>query len=127
MTKEMGFIMPRHTDSVMKESKEIGSEILKGKNKVGKITVNHSEQEEVVVEPPRGWLALRLRELWTFRELLYFFTWRDIKVRYKQTVLGATWAILQPVLTMVVFNVVFNKVAKVAPPEGIPYPIFSYA
>lgn len=78
------------------------------------------------VEPSRGWVSLRLRELWAYRELLYFLIWRDIKVRYKQTVLGATWAIIQPFFTMVVFSLFFGKLAKM-PSDGIPYPIFSYA
>jgi len=59
------------------------------------------------VEPSRGWAALRLRDLWVYRELVYFLTWRDVKVRYKQTVLGAAWAILQPVLTMLIFSLFF--------------------
>jgi homopolymeric O-antigen transport system permease protein len=73
----------------------------------------------------RGWLALDLSELWVYRELLYFFVWRDIKVRYKQTVIGATWAVLQPVLTMIVFSLFFGKLAKI-PSGGLPYPIFYY-
>ena len=83
------------------------------------------EQVEVVVEPPRGWLNLRLEELWSFRELLFFFVWRDITVRYKQTILGAAWAIIQPLLTMIVFSIIFGKLANL-PSDGIPYPIFSY-
>ena len=78
------------------------------------------------IEPSRGWVALRFRELWEYRELLYFLTWRDIKVRYKQTILGASWAIIQPVFTMVVFSVVFGRLAKV-PSDGLPYPIFAFA
>ena len=80
----------------------------------------------LVIRPSSGWVGLRLRDLWQYRELLYFLTWRDIKVRYKQTVLGAAWAILQPLLTMVVFSLFFGSLAKV-PSDGIPYPIFSYA
>ena len=80
----------------------------------------------IVIEPSRGWFALRLNELWQYRELLYFLAWRDIKVRYKQTVLGAAWAIIQPFFTMVVFTLFFGKLAKI-PSEGVPYPIFSYA
>jgi len=90
-------------------------------------TSSQSELPEIVLEPPHGWLDLRLRQLWFYRELLYFFIWRDLKVRYKQTVLGATWAILQPVLTMIVFSIVFGKLANIKPPDGIPYPVFSYA
>src|SRR6266481_1681541 len=77
------------------------------------------------IEPSRGWVSLRLGELWEYRELLYFLVWRDIKVRYKQTALGAAWAILQPVMTMVVFSVFFGRLAKV-PSDGIPYPVFVF-
>ena len=79
----------------------------------------------VRIEPSGGWVSLKLRELWKYRELLYFFIWRDVKVRYKQTVLGAAWAIIQPFFTMVVFSVFFGRLAKI-PSDGIPYPIFSY-
>ncbi len=79
----------------------------------------------VAIEPASGWQALELRDLWRYRELLYFLTWRDVKVRYKQTVLGAAWAILQPVLTMIIFSIIFGQLAKL-PSEGIPYPIFTY-
>jgi lipopolysaccharide transport system permease protein len=77
------------------------------------------------IEPTHGWVSLKLHELWEYRELLYFLTWRDIKVRYKQTVLGAAWAVLQPFLTMVVFSLFFGGLAQI-PSDGIPYPIFSY-
>jgi lipopolysaccharide transport system permease protein len=80
----------------------------------------------VVIEPPSGWLRLGLRELWEHRELVYFLTWRDIKVRYKQTALGAAWAIIQPLSTMIVFSLFFGRLAKV-PSEGVPYPLFSLA
>ena len=85
-----------------------------------------SDSHVIVVKPSRGWISLRLREFWEYRELLYFLTWRDIKVRYKQTVLGAAWAIIQPFFTMVVFSLFFGKLAKV-PSDNIPYPIFAYA
>jgi len=78
------------------------------------------------IEPSKGWASLRLGELWEYRELLYFLVWRDVKVRYKQTVLGAAWAIIQPFFTMVVFSLFFGRLAKI-PSDGIPYPIFSYA
>jgi lipopolysaccharide transport system permease protein len=78
------------------------------------------------IEPSSGCVSLRLGELWEYRELLYFLVWRDIKVRYKQTALGAAWAILQPVMTMMVFSVFFGRLAKV-PSDGIPYPVFVYA
>src|SRR5262245_37448792 len=79
-----------------------------------------------VIEPARGWRGLDLRELWAYRELLCVLTMRDIKVRYKQTVLGASWAILQPLMTMVVFSVFFGKLAKM-PSDGHEYPVFVYA
>jgi lipopolysaccharide transport system permease protein len=79
----------------------------------------------IVIQPSKGWLKLNLRDLWEYRELLFFLVWRDVKVRYKQTVLGAAWAILQPFLTMVVFSIFFGRLAKV-PSDGIPYPIFAY-
>lgn len=77
------------------------------------------------IQPSKGWVNLKLRELWEYRELLYFLTWRDIKVRYKQTVLGAAWAVLQPFMTMVVFSLFFGGLAQI-PSDGVPYPIFSY-
>ena len=82
----------------------------------------------VVYEPKHGWASLGLRELWKYRELLYFLTWRDILVRYKQAVLGVAWAILQPLLTMVVFTVVFNKALGIqSPSSDVPYAVFSFA
>jgi len=78
------------------------------------------------IRPSQGWVSLGLGELWEYRELLYFLTWRDIKVRYKQTVLGAAWAIIQPFFTMVVFSLFFGRLAGI-PSDGIPYPIFAYA
>jgi len=79
-----------------------------------------------VIRPPRGWIPVNLRELWAYRELLYFFTWRDIKVRYKQTIFGFAWAVIQPVFMMIIFSLFFGTLAKV-PSENIPYPLFSYA
>ena len=81
---------------------------------------------KTVIKPSRGWVPLRLRDLWEYRELLYFLTWRDIKVRYKQTALGATWAIIQPFFTMVVFSLFFGRLAKI-PSDGIHYPLFAFA
>src|SRR2546425_1966751 len=78
------------------------------------------------IEPSRGWVSIELSELWTYRELLYFLVWRDVKVRYKQTVLGAGWAILQPLMTMAIFTVIFGRFAKI-PSDGLPYPIFAYS
>lgn len=78
------------------------------------------------ISPSKGWVSLRLNDLWLYRELLYFFVWRDLKIRYKQTILGASWAIIQPLFTMVIFSLFFGRLAQV-PSDGIPYPIFSYA
>jgi lipopolysaccharide transport system permease protein len=80
----------------------------------------------VTIKPSNGWVSLRLQELWEHRELIYFLIWRDIKVRYKQTVLGAAWAIIQPLFTMAVFAVFFGHLAKI-PSDGVPYPMFAYA
>jgi lipopolysaccharide transport system permease protein len=86
----------------------------------------YSSAPVTVIRPPRGWIPINLRELWAYRELLYFLTWRDIKVRYKQTLIGFAWAIIQPVFMMIVFSLFFGTLAKV-PSENIPYPLFSYA
>lgn len=77
------------------------------------------------ITPPSRWWALPVKELWAYRELLYFFVWRDIKIRYKQTAIGAAWAVLQPLLAMAVFTLFFGRLAHL-PSEGLPYPIFSY-
>jgi len=79
-----------------------------------------------VITPPAGWLNIDLRELWNYRELLYFFVWRDVKVRYKQTAIGALWAILQPFLTMLIFSLFFGRLAHI-PSNGLPYPVFYYS
>ena len=89
-------------------------------------TASSIEVPTVVIRPTRGWVSLQLRAVWEYRELLYFLVWRDLKVRYKQTVLGALWMILQPVVSMVVFSVLFGKLLKV-PSGDVPYPIFAYA
>ena len=78
------------------------------------------------ITPPSRWWAIPLGELWSYRELLYFFVWRDIKIRYKQTAIGAVWAVLQPFLTMLVFSLFFGKLAHI-PSDGLPYPIFYYS
>jgi lipopolysaccharide transport system permease protein len=86
------------------------------------------ERKLVVYERKRGWAGLDLSELWAYRELLYFLTWRDVLVRYKQAVLGVAWAILQPFLTMVVFTVVFNRTLGVTSPDPtVPYTVFSFS
>lgn len=87
-----------------------------------------SQQPLQVIEPSKSWAALDLPSIWQYRELLYFLTWRDIKIRYQQTVLGAAWAILQPVLTMVVFSLLFGRLAGLNKSTGdVPYPLFVYA
>jgi lipopolysaccharide transport system permease protein len=80
----------------------------------------------VEIRPSEGWKALKLDELWEYRELLYFLSWREVKVRYKQTAIGAAWAILQPLLTMLIFSLFFGRLAKL-PSDGVPYPLFSLA
>jgi lipopolysaccharide transport system permease protein len=85
-----------------------------------------TEMPVTILQPARGLGALNLRDLWLYRELIYFMTWRDLKVRYKQTLLGASWAILRPLMTMVVFSIFFGDLAQV-PSDGLPYPIFSFA
>jgi lipopolysaccharide transport system permease protein len=88
-------------------------------------TADASAPRMIRVQRSSGWVSLKLAELWAYRELVYFLTWRDVKVRYKQTVLGAAWAILQPFLTMLVFSLFFGKLAKM-PSDGVPYPLFTF-
>src|SRR4051812_46402351 len=88
-------------------------------------TVVPATRTTMRIQPARGWIALGLGELWDYRELLYFLTWRDVKVRYKQTALGAAWAIIQPVFMMVVFSLFFGRLGKI-PSDGIPYPVFTF-
>jgi lipopolysaccharide transport system permease protein len=78
-----------------------------------------------VIAPAKGWVPIRLRELWEYRELLYFLVWREVKIRYKQTALGVAWAVIQPLFTMIVFTIVFSHFGKM-PSDGIPYPVFAY-
>jgi len=88
--------------------------------------MTHAAGDAVLtIRPSRGWVPVRLADLWEYRELLYFLVWRDVKVRYKQTVLGAAWAVLQPFCTMVVFSVFFGHFARM-PSDGLPYPVFAY-
>src|SRR5579864_4227891 len=90
------------------------------------LPVPHAAAATVRIEPPRGWLDLRLSEVWEYRELLYFFVWRDVKVRYRQTVIGVAWVVLQPLMTMAVFTLFFGRLAKL-PSQGLPYPVFYFA
>src|SRR5712691_4002104 len=90
-----------------------------------KPTYDLPEKPVVTIEARKSWVPLNLRDLWACRELLYFLMWRDIKVRYKQTVLGAAWAVIQPLVTMIIFTYFFGKLARI-PTDGVPYPIFVY-
>src|SRR5882724_2392798 len=91
-----------------------------------RVSAQASPTATIRIEPPRAWLELRLHEVWMYRELLYFFVWRDLKVRYKQTVIGVAWVILQPLMTMGVFTIFFGRLAKL-PSQGLPYPVFYFA
>jgi lipopolysaccharide transport system permease protein len=88
--------------------------------------ITKHEPATIYIKPSTGLAALNLRDLWLYRELIYFMIWRDVKVRYKQTMLGAAWAIIQPVMTMIVFTFLFGRIAKLPTDNNIPYPIFSY-
>lgn len=92
------------------------------------ISISYSLPEEpvVTIQPSKKWVAINLRDLWSYRDLLYFLTWRDVKVRYKQTVLGAAWAIIQPLFTMLIFWLFFGRLARM-PSDGMPYPLFALA
>jgi lipopolysaccharide transport system permease protein len=90
-----------------------------------KLPVAPAQKDVVVIQPVKGLVALNLKDIWKYRELVYFLTWRDLKVRYKQSVLGVLWAILQPFLNMVILTIFFGNLAKI-PSDGLPYPIFSY-
>jgi lipopolysaccharide transport system permease protein len=91
-----------------------------------KLSKTEPDIRSIILRPSRGWISLNLRDLWLYRELVYFLTWRDVKVRYKQAVLGIAWAILQPVTTMIIFSVILGYLLKVPTDNGIPYPVFSY-
>ena len=110
----LSFLKDKKSDSVT-ETNEL--------NPIDKLQI--AQMGGVTIEPTTGWTSLQLKELWRYRELLYFLTWRDVKVRYKQTALGAAWAVIQPFMTMVVFSFFFGRLAKMGS-DGIPYPIFNY-
>lgn len=99
---------------------------VKEENIIGLSLENLPKPSHLRIEPSSGFVPLKLTELWEYRELLYFLVWRDIKVRYKQTMLGVIWAIIQPLMTMVVFSIFFGKLGKMSS-DGLPYPIFSFA
>jgi lipopolysaccharide transport system permease protein len=113
----------------MQYSEERNQERAKPRGKIGSVPGaqrNPDPSPVTIIIPPAGRVRLQLGELWEYRDLLYFLIWRDMKVRYKQTIIGATWAILQPLLTMVVFSVLFGRLFNVSTGE-IPYPIFAYS
>jgi len=90
------------------------------------MTTGMDRKNVLRIEPSKGWVPLKMRDLWEYRELVYFLVWRNVKIRYKQTALGASWAIIQPFMTMLVFSLFFGRLAKV-PSDNVPYPIFSFA
>ena len=90
------------------------------------MTQQPNDAMTIIISPSKGWVSLKLHELWEYRELLYFLAWRDILVRYKQTAIGAAWAVIQPILTMVIFSVIFGRLAKL-PSSGAPYPVMIFA
>ena len=94
-------------------------------NPIGAPPVSTSSEPILVIRPSRAWFRLDLAALWEYRELLYFLVWRDLRVRYQQTAIGGTWALLQPLMTMMIFTVIFGQFAKI-PSDGLPYPIFAY-
>jgi lipopolysaccharide transport system permease protein len=114
-----------NTSKLLNEAKDVdrAAFVALGRNKVPAAL---PDEPLFIIEPSKSWMGLGLRDLWLYRELLYFLTWRDIKVRYKQTALGVAWAVIQPVFTMLVFTLFFGKFARV-PSDNIPYPIFAYA
>jgi homopolymeric O-antigen transport system permease protein len=122
--------MPLHGDTLPNMTKDLdegvatASDVLSG----GLDTSGppSSQLATTVIEPSRGWVPLNLSHLWEYREVLYFLVWRDIKVRYRQTLIGVTWAIIQPFMTMVVFSVFFGRLAKM-PSDDTPYPLFAFA
>jgi lipopolysaccharide transport system permease protein len=112
--------------SVALEEPTVAEEIEPAEGAASISSIALPDRPVVSIRPPVRWSALNLRDLWAYRELQYFLIWRDVKVRYKQTVLGVAWAIIQPLLTMVIFTLFFGKLAGV-PSDNVPYPIFAYA
>ncbi|MGC1723698.1 MAG: ABC transporter permease [Isosphaeraceae bacterium] len=108
------------------ESDEIAEKAPSGEPACSGYAYELPDQPLISIRPSRSWVALNLRDLWAYRELLFFLTWRDVQVRYKQTVLGVAWAIIQPLATMLIFTLFFGKLAGM-PSEDIPYPLFAYA
>jgi lipopolysaccharide transport system permease protein len=112
-------------DYIHPRSSEIGQQALPGSESSETHAVRSEAMREIVIEAPRRFVPIDFQELWDAREILVFFIWRDIKVRYKQTILGGAWAILQPLLAMIIFTIIFGRLANI-PSDGIPYPVFAY-
>ena len=111
----------------MRDLKQVNQKVQQNQTLANAERLGRAEEvPTIIIEPTRSWLSLKLRDIWQYRELLYFLTWRDVKVRYKQTLIGFLWAIIQPFLKMVVFSIIFGGLAKMDS-EGFPYPIFLYA
>ena len=108
----------------MNENRDVVSSLLQ--EMVPPRPTGHATPGVTVIEPSRGWMPLNLREIWEYREVLYFLIWRDLKVRYRQTVMGVGWAVAQPLSTALVFTIFFGNVAKI-PSDGVPYPVFTLA
>jgi lipopolysaccharide transport system permease protein len=113
------------SDSALKSPHQTASQEVQFENPIT-AAAKLPDEPLVVIEPNRHFSAIDFKDLWAFRELLYFLTWRDVKVRYKQTALGIAWAILQPLLTMLIFTLFFGRLAQV-PSDNVPYPVFAYA
>src|SRR5690606_1561492 len=109
-------LIVRRTNSIMVNEEQL----------IALISEKKSPLQHLRIEPSSGFVPLKVKEIWEFRELLYFLVWRDIKVRYKHTAAGSSWAIIQPVLTVVVFSIFFGKLGKLSS-DGVPYPIFAFA
>jgi len=110
-------------DTLIKKTKPINT---KNDAEISGSSLSLPENPVVVIEPKKGWISIDLRDLWQYRDLLYILTSRDVKVRYKQTLLGAAWAVIQPLFTMLIFTLFFGRLAGM-PSDGIPYPLFAYA
>jgi lipopolysaccharide transport system permease protein len=108
------------------ESLQTSSYVSTGEAVVNRKPIHQQTTRSIVIKPSKGWVSFDFGELWRYRDLFFFFVWRDIKVRYRQTIMGVAWAIIQPVLTMVIFSFVFGRLAKIDS-DGLPYPIFNYA
>lgn len=121
-----GAVLPRNAEQRPSGSVTNIARGLRRRTEPSAQAADHAEPPLTVIRPTSGWARLRLDEFWEFRELVFFFIWRDVKVRYKQTVLGAAWAIIQPLFTMAIFSVFFGRLANV-PSDGLPYPLFALA